>query len=228
MSTARDWLQLNERIGACARCPRLREYGDRIAVEKRAAYRDETYWGRPIPNLGDPEARLLLVGLAPGAHGAHRTGRMFTGDGAGDFLFDGLRAAGLAAGPAGEESLLGAAITGVIHCAPPGNRPLAAEIAACAEHLDGTVDRLPRLAGIVALGGVAFDATVRLLRRRGVPLGPTRPRFGHGVRVLPAGGPFLLASYHTSRLNTSTKRLTRPMLLAVLREAARRAGLAAG
>ncbi len=229
------WNEANEAIISCARCPRLVAYCAEVAATKRAAYRDEAYWGKPVPNFGDRRARLLIVGLAPGAHGANRTGRMFTGDRSGDFLFRALYETGFsdsATSTASDDglSLEGAAITAAVHCAPPGNRPTGEEFRRCAGHLESTFDTLGRLKGVVALGKLAFDATIRFYKgREWLDAGAARAfHFGHGAAIDPPGAPFLLASYHPSQQNTFTGRLTQPMLRAVFRDAARRiAGAAA-
>jgi uracil-DNA glycosylase family 4 len=203
-----------------------------VAREKRRAYRDDTYWGLPVPGFGDPAARILLVGLAPAAHGANRTGRIFTGDGAGgsgDFLMSALHRAGLANRPTSERADDGLRLTDVyvavaVRCAPPGNRPTPDEIARCLPHLEAEVAALPRPRVVVALGRIAFDVWLRVWMRRGAVLAP-RPRFGHGVVVRPAESPVglprvLVGCYHPSRQNTHTGRLTAPMLDRVLAEAA--------
>ncbi len=203
-----------------------------MAREKRRAYIDDTYWGRPVPGFGDPEARLLLVGLAPAAHGANRTGRIFTGDGAGgsgDFLMSALHRTGLASLATSERADDGLRLTDVfiaaaVRCAPPGNRPTPDEIARCLPHLEAEVAALPRLRVVVALGRIAFDAWLRVWTRRGAVLAE-RPQFGHGAIVRPASPPdglphVLVGCYHPSRQNTHTGRLTAPMLERVLAEAA--------
>jgi uracil-DNA glycosylase family 4 len=217
---------IHEAIISCARCPRLREYCQRVAREKRAAFRQETYWGRPVPGFGDPEARILLVALAPAAHGANRTGRPFTGDGAGgsgDFLMAALHANGLANQPYSRSKddglvLTDAWIGSAVRCAPPGNKPTPGEIAACHGHLVAEVAALPNVRVIVALGRIAFDATWRLLAERGIEVRP-RPTFGHGRVYRTRGGPTVIASYHPSRQNTNTGKLTPAMLRGVFRRA---------
>jgi len=212
----------------CDRCPRLREYCTRIAREKRAAYRDETYWGRPVPGFGDPRARLLLVGLAPAAHGANRTGRVFTGDGvggSGDFLMAALHRAGFANIPTSHHpddglKLRDAFIAAAVRCAPPGNKPTPEEIARCLPHLDAEIAALPRVRVIVALGKIGFDAYIQLLRQRGVAMRP-RPAFGHACAHDHPDGQTLIGCYHPSRQNTNTGKLTSRMMDDVFRMARR-------
>jgi uracil-DNA glycosylase family 4 len=206
-------------IVSCERCPRLRQYCRDVAREKRRAYRDDTYWGRPVPGFGDPSARLLIVGLAPAAHGANRTGRVFTGDGtggSGDFLMTALHRTGFASLPTSTHAKDGlvlhdAYISMAVRCAPPANTPLPQEITRCLDHLEAEVDRLTRIAVVVALGRIAFDAWLQVLKRRGLALAP-RPRFGHGEAITGALSPALIGSYHPSRQNTNTGRLTPGML----------------
>lgn len=224
-SKARGWKLLQTEIVTCERCPRLRAHCTNMATVKRAAFREQTYWGKPVPNLGDPNGRLLIVGLAPAAHGANRTGRLFTGDRSGDFLFEAMHAEGFcnqkesAAAGDGLE-LIDCAITGVAHCAPPDNKPLPEEIGACAEFLERTIGLMPRLEGIVCLGRIAFEAMVRFYRGRGwVRAGAPRPVFGHGALHVFSDAPFLLCAFHPSQQNTFTGRLTQPMLRAVFRAA---------
>lgn len=213
---------LNRRIEACEACPRLRTYGREVASVKRRAYADQTYWGRPVPNLlpgGDAaRARLLIVGLAPGAHGAHRTGRMFTGDRSGDFLFAALHRAGLcnqaeATGPDDGLVLRDTVITAAGHCAPPGNRPLPEELVNCSRWLDATFGLLPRLKVVMCLGGIALAA---VLRHYGIR--PSRCPFAHAAEYR-LGDVTVLCSYHVSQQNTFTGRLTPAMLDAVLKRA---------
>ena len=207
-------------ITTCERCPRLRTYCSRIGVEKRAAYRDETYWAKPVAGFGDPEARIVLVGLAPAAHGANRTGRVFTGDGAGgsgDFLMTALHTAGLANQPFSRSrdddlQLTDVWIAAAVRCAPPDNKPTPAEIANCYPHLVAELDALPRAQVLVALGRIAFDTCWRLLADRGVR--PDRKAtFAHGAAFTHNNGLAVVASYHPSRQNTQTGRLTPAMLL---------------
>jgi uracil-DNA glycosylase family 4 len=206
-------------IVTCDRCPRLRTYCSRVAVDKRAAYRDDTYWGRPVPGFGDPGARIVLVGLAPAAHGANRTGRVFTGDGhggSGDFLMTALHANGLASQPFSRSmddglTLTGAWITAAVRCAPPGNKPTPEEIANCHLHLTAELALLRHTRVLVPLGRIAFDACLRLLADRGQQPSP-KPRFVHGGVVKTTAGPIIVTSYHPSRQNTHTGRLTPAML----------------
>jgi uracil-DNA glycosylase family 4 len=213
------WNDLQDRIVACTLCPRLREHCTRTAAEKRAAFREHEYWGKPVPNLGDPSARLLIVGLAPAAHGANRTGRLFTGDRSGDFLFLAMHETGFANQPDSRHhddglELIDAAITGVAHCAPPGNKPAPDELANCGSFLRETFELMPNVCVVLALGRIAFDACVRVYRERGwMEPGTPKPAFGHGAiaRLGPAA-PFLVASFHPSQQNTFTGRLTPKMM----------------
>jgi uracil-DNA glycosylase family 4 len=219
------WEQLQKRIVHCERCPRLRKHCEQVAQEKRAAFRDWTYWGRPVPNLGDLQGRLLVVGLAPAAHGANRTGRMFTGDRSGDFLFAAMHKAGFASQAEARHAddgleLIDAVITAAAHCAPPGNKPTAAELeTCCSTHLRDTFNLMPNLAVVVALGGIAFDRTVRLYREQGRLTNRPKPRFSHGELTRETGAPPILACYHPSQQNTFTGRLTFEMLVAVFERA---------
>jgi uracil-DNA glycosylase family 4 len=213
-------------IVSCERCPRLRSYCHGVAAEKKRAHRDDGYWGRPVPGFGDPAARLLLVGLAPAAHGANRTGRPFTGDGSGDFLMSALHRTGFAniatsRHPADGLRLHDAYILSAVRCAPPDNTPLPEEIVRCLDHLEAEVAELPRIRVVVALGKIGFDAWLRLLRRHGVVLSP-RPQFAHGCVVrMPAPAPTLVGCYHPSRQNTNTGKLTARMMESVFRKARR-------
>lgn len=209
------------------RCKRLRNYCERIARDKKAAHRDDTYWGRPVPGFGDPDARVLIIGLAPAAHGANRTGRVFTGDGpngSGDFLMRALHSAGFANLPTSRHPgdglrLSDAYIAAAVRCAPPDNKPTPAEIAACHSHLLAEAAALTRLQVIVGLGRIGFDAACQLLAARGVRVRP-KPAFGHGRICHIDGGPTVVASYHPSRQNTNTGVLTPSMLEAVFKTAA--------
>jgi uracil-DNA glycosylase family 4 len=219
---------VREQIVACTRCHRLRTYCTRIAVEKKAAHRADTYWGRPVPGFGDPNARVLVLGLAPAAHGANRTGRVFTGDGSGDFLMRAMHHAGFANITTSQRVddglvLRDAYIAAAVRCAPPDNKPLPAEIAACHPFLVAEAAALPRLSVIVALGRIGFDAAWRLLADRGIAMKP-RPVFAHGAVYPAPGGPTVIGSYHPSRQNTNTGKLTPPMLEAVFDLAAAAAG----
>jgi uracil-DNA glycosylase family 4 len=218
---------VRQAIVSCELCPRLREYCARIAREKRRAYRDETYWGRPVPGFGDPRARLLIVGLAPAAHGGNRTGRVFTGDGtggSGDFLMSALHRAGFANIPTSQRpddglALRNAYIAAAVRCAPPGNKPTPEEIARCLPHLDAEIAALPRIRVVVALGRIGFDAYLQLLKQHGVVVQP-RPQFGHGRRYELPNGQTLIGCYHPSRQNTNTGKLTARMMDDVFRRAA--------
>jgi uracil-DNA glycosylase family 4 len=211
-------------IVRCRACPRLVAWREEVARTKRRAYLAETYWGRPVPGFGDPRARIVLLGLAPGAHGANRTGRMFTGDGSGDFLYAALHRAGLASQATSVSRddglrLLDAFVTNACRCAPPGNRPAPSELRRCAPFLDRELAALPRLAVVVALGAVAWSAALGAFARAGRPMPRPAPRFGHGALAELPGAPALLGSYHPSRQNTQTGRLTPVMLDAVLARA---------
>jgi uracil-DNA glycosylase family 4 len=211
-------------IITCEACPRLRRYSIEVAREKRRAYREDTYWGKPVPGFGDPMARLLLVGLAPAAHGANRTGRVFTGDGvggSGDFLMGALHRAGFANIPTSRDPndgllLRDAFIAAAVRCAPPDNKPTPEEIARCLPHLHAELDALPNVSVIVALGKIGFDACLQLLERRGIVVRP-RPAFAHAARYRLPNGPTLVGCYHPSRQNTNTGKLTAQMMDAVLR-----------
>ncbi len=206
---------LQSRVTKCRACPRLVRWREKVACDKRSGFADEEYWGRPVPGFGDPEARLLIVGLAPAAHGANRTGRMFTGDRSGEWLYEALHRAGFASAPESVSRndglrLEGAFVTATVRCAPPGNRPSPDERARCRPFLEAELDHfLPDLRCIVALGGYAFDHVVRVLRDRGLPVPSPRTRFGHGTEVVVGGTLTLLASYHPSQRNTFTGTLMR-------------------
>jgi uracil-DNA glycosylase len=207
----------------CRACPRLVAWREEVARVKRRAYRSEAYWGRPVPGFGDARAALLVVGLAPGAHGANRTGRMFTGDASGDFLYAALHRAGLASRPTSERrddglTLRGCYITAAARCAPPDNAPTAGELARCAPFLDRELAAL-RPRAVLALGAVAWEAALAAFARRGASLPRPRPRFAHGAEARLQGAPPLVASYHVSRQNTQTGRLTPEMFEWVVRRA---------
>jgi uracil-DNA glycosylase len=216
-----------EEVVSCRRCPRLVEWRETVAAERRAAYSSEVYWGRPVPGFGDPAARLVVVGLAPAAHGGNRTGRIFTGDRSGDWLWAALWRAGLATQPESVTAsdglqAVGTWVTAVVRCAPPGNRPTPQERDNCLQYLEQELALLP-VRALLALGGFAFEACCRLL---GVT---KRPAFGHGVEVPTLGGISIVCSYHPSQQNTFTGRLTEEMLDAAVRRAwALAGGLDAG
>ena len=216
---------LERRVVACRRCPRLVEWRERVAREKRAAYADEAYWGRPLPGFGDPDARVYVLGLAPAAHGGNRTGRIFTGDRSADWLFASLHRAGFANQPTSIHRgdglrLRGAFVAAAVRCAPPANRPLPAERERCLPYAAEELRLLEEVRVIVCLGRYAWDAAADLLGRR------PRPRFGHGAEHRLEDGRALLASYHPSQQNTFTGKLTAPMLDAVFSRARALAGLA--
>lgn len=223
---------VRDEIVGCERCPRLREYCERIAREKRRAFRDESYWGRPVPGFGDRRARLLLVGLAPAAHGANRTGRAFTGDGpggSGDFLMAALHRTGFASQSTSSHcddglELRDAYITMAVRCAPPDNTPRPDEITRCLDHLEAELATLANVRVVVALGQIAFDVWLRVWARRGALVPTPRPRFAHGAIVQGGGHArprVLLGCYHPSRQNTNTGRLTPAMMADVFRWARR-------
>ena len=210
-------LQSLERdVVACRRCPRLRDHCATVARVRAARYRDEAYWGRPVPGFGDPLARLLVVGLAPGAHGANRTGRLFTGDSSGDWLYQALNQFGFASQPTSTRrddglTLLDCWISAAGRCAPPANKPTTAELARCRPFLTAETILLPRVRVVVTLGRIAHEAYLRAIGWWDWLRPSERPAFGHGrVSELP-DSPTIIASYHPSRQNTNTGRLTRPM-----------------
>jgi uracil-DNA glycosylase family 4 len=238
---------IRQRIIQCDRCPRLRRYCRLVASEKRAAYRDWDYWGRPVPGFGDPGARVLILGLAPAAHGANRTGRVFTGDGiggSGDFLMAALHRAGYANIPTSRHpedglALRGAYIAAAVRCAPPGNKPTPAEIATCLDHLEAEVQLLDEVRVVVALGKIAWDAWLQLLARHSDVPSP-KPAFGHGALCRPAASVqrdrprhappqtlvrcVLVGCYHPSRQNTNTGKVTPTMYDDVFEQVAALAG----
>jgi uracil-DNA glycosylase len=213
---------LNEEIVACRKCPRLARYREKVAREKRRAYREWIYWGKPVPGFGDAQAQLLILGLAPAAHGANRTGRMFTGDRSGDFLYSALHQAGFANQPTSERrddglQLKDAYISATCRCAPPDNKPLPKEIANCLGYLERDLEILKPKA-ILALGKIAWDGYLEILKQRGVIASRALYRFAHGAEAEPvAGGPRLFGVYHPSQQNTQTGRVTPAMYAAVLR-----------
>lgn len=207
--------ELEQRIVECRRCPRLVEWREQVAREKRAAFRDETYWGRPVPGWGDPDAGLMVVGLAPAAHGANRTGRMFTGDRSGDWLYAALFRAGFANQPTAVSrddglELRGCWITSPVKCAPPANRPSTEERDRCRPFIDAELELLHGVRVVLALGGFGFAEAARILGFE------RRPRFAHGAEAVAPDGRVLLGSYHVSQQNTFTGRLTEQMLDDVL------------
>ncbi len=207
---------LEERLISCTACPRLVAWRHEVAEIKRASFRDDDYWGRPVPGFGDPEAQIVVIGLAPAAHGANRTGRMFTGDRSGDWLYRALYRAGLANQPTSTErddglTLVGAWITAPVRCAPPQNKPTPEERDTCSVWFDAELSLLKRVAVFVVLGQFAYHALWSHLRRRGIDLPVPRPPFGHGGEVT-LDGVTILMSYHVSQQNTFTGRLTEEML----------------
>lgn len=219
--TAPDLERLERDVVGCRACPRLVEWREKVAREKRASFRGDSYWGRPVPGFGDPDARLLIVGLAPAAHGANRTGRMFTGDRSGDWLYGALHRFGFASHPDAIERgdglvLTDAFVTASVRCAPPSNRPRTDERDNCRPFLEREFDRfLPIARCVVVLGGYAWDNVLRVLRDRGTPIPSPKPRFGHGAELRVEDGPTLVASYHPSQQNTFTGKLTRPAFDAI-------------
>jgi uracil-DNA glycosylase family 4 len=215
--------ELTAQIVDCRACPRLVAWREQVARERRAAFRDEEYWGRPIPGFGDPHARMLLLGLAPAAHGGNRTGRVFTGDRSGDWLFAALHRAGFANQPTSVSiddglELRDAYVAAAVRCAPPANKPTVDERDTCQPYMERELELLGDLRVIVALGGFAWDATWRVLAANGEPTPRPKPRFGHGVEV--EAGPYVvLGCYHPSQQNTFTGKLTEPMLDAVFARA---------
>jgi len=216
---------LQNEVASCRRCPRLREHCARIAAVKRRAFRDWEYWGKPVPSFGDPHARILILGLAPGAHGSNRTGRMFTGDRSGDWLYRALYQTGFASQPASVSRHDGLAlrdvyVTAAARCAPPGNKPTPEELRNCRSYLERELDLLKNVKVVVALGKIAFDTYLDVLKARGAIRSRAPFVFGHNRQFSTAPGqPLLVGSYHPSQQNTSTGKLTEKMLLAVFRRA---------
>ncbi len=222
-----NWLKvLNAEVITCTRCPRLVAYRELIAREKRRAYRDHEYWGKPVPGFGDPKARVLVLGLAPGAHGSNRTGRPFTGDASGKFMYPVLYEVGFANQPTADERndglmLTDLYITAAARCAPPDNKPLPEELANCAPYLERELEGLKKLRVIVALGRIGFEAYLNYLLRKKVIAGKRPYEFRHGAEFVMPDGRVLLASYHPSNQNTQTGKLTRPMFVEIFRKARR-------
>ena len=217
---------LAARIVACRLCPRLVRHRETVAARPPRRYQGQTYWARPLPGFGDPRARVLVMGLAPAAHGGNRTGRMFTGDRSGDWLFCALHAAGFASQPTSAHrddglTLRGAYITAAARCAPPANKPTPAEQARCQPYLLAELESLRRIKVVVALGKIGWDAYLRARRAAGAAVPRPLPRFGHGMAARMPDGVTLLGCFHPSQQNTFTGRLTRPMLHAVFARARR-------
>ena len=222
-----SWLTvLNQDVVACTRCSRLVTYREQIAREKRRAYRDWEYWGKPVPGFGDPQARVLIMGLAPGAHGSNRTGRPFTGDASGNFMYPVLHQTGFANQPTATDrndglKLTDLYITAAARCAPPDNKPLPTELAACSTFLDRELAGLENVKVVVALGKIGFDAYLNYLKRRGLLKGKKAYVFKHGASYEMPDGKILLASYHPSNQNTQTGKLTREMFVKIFKQAAK-------
>ena len=229
MNPAAQLKILGQEIAACTRCERLVVYREKIGREKRRAYIDQDYWAKPVPGFGDPDARVLLLGLAPGAHGSNRTGRPFTGDGSGNFLYPVLYKTGFASQPNATHigdgmKLIDCYITSVGRCAPPGNKPERAELARCADFLDRELALLKNLRVVVALGKIAFDGYLDFLKRRELLASRSQFAFGHGKKYAMPDGRVLLASYHPSLQNTLTGKLTEKMFVEIIRRARKLAG----
>jgi uracil-DNA glycosylase family 4 len=229
MKPAGELAALRKAVVGCTLCPELRSYCARVARAGKPEFAGERYWGKPIPSLGDSSARLLVVGLAPAAHGGNRTGRMFTGDGSAVWLSRALYKAGFATQPSSLRrgdgfALVDAFITAALRCAPPANKPTPRQLARCARHMRQEIELLRRLSVVVGLGKIGFDAAVDRLREAGYAFGRTRPPFGHGVEYRIDGPPArsaitLLGCFHPSRQNTNTGKLTEPMLDSVFARA---------
>ena len=218
--SAAELAKLDREIVRCVRCPRLREWCEEVARTKRKSFANETYWGKPVPGFGDPKARIWILGLAPAAHGANRTGRIFTGDKSGEFLYAALHRAGFASQPNSDSRddglvLKGIWISAAGRCAPPANKPTPEELSTCSEFLDRERKALSEVRVILALGAIAWDATLALLSRAGATIPKPRPKFGHGAHI-ELGGLQLLGCYHVSQQNTFTGKLTPKMLEKVL------------
>jgi uracil-DNA glycosylase family 4 len=215
---------LNQEIISCIRCPRLVAYREQVGREKRRAYRDHDYWARPVPGFGDPQARVLILGLAPGAHGSNRTGRPFTGDASGKFMYPILYKVGFASQPNADNRddglrLIDCYITAAVRCAPPDNKPLPSELANCSEYLDRELAILKHVKVVVALGKIGFDAYLSYLKRAGHVQRTAAFKFAHAASYAMPNGVTLLASYHPSNQNTATGKLTAPMFEQVFRKA---------
>jgi len=217
--------KLDREVIACAACPRLVAWREEVGAKRKAAFRDFEYWAKPVPSLGGGDAGLLVLGLAPGAHGANRTGRPFTGDGAGPFLYEGLYDAGFSNQPTsvGRDDgleLVDARITNAVRCVPPANLPKPAETDECFPFLVRELELMKNVRVILCLGGLAWNVALRLYRELGIPVARPKPKFGHAAEYDPGdGAPVMLASFHPSQLNTYTGRLTRPMFAKVMRRA---------
>ncbi|NBX69087.1 MAG: uracil-DNA glycosylase [Proteobacteria bacterium] len=215
------WKSLTQKITKCERCPRLRQYCRAIAEKKRRQYLRESYWGRPVPGFGDPRAPIWIIGLAPGAHGANRTGRMFTGDSSGDWLYGALYQFGFASQPSSTDrndgmKLHGVYISAAARCAPPDNKPSLLELRNCSQFLDQEFLLLDRTRIFLGLGKIGFESILHVLKRQGVAIPTPTPKFSHGATYY-IGDYTLLASYHPSRQNTQTGRLTQPMWLEIFK-----------
>lgn len=225
--TTKDCLsQLDADVIACTRCPRLVAYREEIARVKRRAYREWEYWGKPVPGFGDPRARVMVLGLAPGAHGSNRTGRPFTGDASGNFMYPILYETGFASQPTATDRndglrLTGLYITAAVRCAPPDNKPLPGELANCAPYLDREIALLSEVKVVVALGRIGFEAYLNYLKRKGLLASKKAYAFQHGAHYTMPDGKILLASYHPSNQNTQTGKLTKKMFTGIFRKAAR-------
>jgi uracil-DNA glycosylase family 4 len=216
--------KLNQEIIACTRCPRLIAHCQKIGREKRRAYREWEYWAKPVPGWGDQKARVLILGLAPGAHGSNRTGRPFTGDGSGHFLYRVLHKTGFASQPTSTQrddglQLKDAYITAAVHCAPPGNKPAPLEIANCSGHVEQEIKLLTRVRVVLVLGRIAFDAYLNFLKRQGLLVSKAGFTFAHGAQYPLPDGRTLLCSFHPSLQNTNTGKLTEKMMVDVLKKA---------
>jgi uracil-DNA glycosylase len=226
-TTTPAWLNvLNREVIACTRCPRLVAYREEVARVKRRAYLSWDYWGKPVPGFGDPHARVLIMGLAPGAHGSNRTGRPFTGDASGNFMYPVLFETGFASQPIATDrndgmKLMDLYITAAARCAPPDNKPLPQELAECSQFLDREIAGLKEIKVVVALGKIGFDAYLNYLKRRGQPVNRQAVLFKHGAHYQLPDGKVLLASYHPSNQNTQTGKLTRKMFVEIFKDAAR-------